>query len=159
MDDLGDEAEGDRLALLDDWAAQLEQCYSGTPTEPRLLALQHTIAAFDIETGKPLLDLIEANRMDQVTRRYETFEDVLEYCRHSANPVGLLYLTLIDHNDHERRALSNATCTALQLANSGRMCGATMPWDASTSRRRTCGGSATRRVSCLGVNARRRFVS
>ena len=88
--------------------------------------------------------------MDQVTRRYETFEDVLEYCRHSANPVGLLYLTLIDHNDYERRALSNATCTALQLAISGRMCGATMPWDASTSRRRTCGGSATRRVNCRG---------
>ena len=116
VDDLGDEADGDRLALLDDWAAQLEQCYSGTPTEPRLLALQHTIAAFDIER-QPLLDLIEANWMDQVTRRYETFEDLLEYCRHSANPVGLLYLTLIDHNDHERRALSNATCTALQLAN------------------------------------------
>ena len=116
VDDLGDEAEGDRLALLDDWAGQLETCYTGTPTEPRLLALQHTIAAFDIER-QPFLDLIEANRMDQVTRRYETFEDVLEYCRHSANPVGHLYLTLIGHNDYGRRALSDATCTALQLAN------------------------------------------
>ena len=85
VDDLGDEANGDRLALLDEWAGQLEACYTGTPTEPRLLALQHTIAAFDIER-QPFLYLIEANRMDQVTRRYETFEDVLEYCRHSRQP-------------------------------------------------------------------------
>ena len=116
VDDLGDEAEGDRLALLDDWAAQLEQCYSGSPTEPRFLALQHTISAFEIER-QPFLDLIEANRMDQVNARYETFDDVLHYCRHSANPVGDLYLTLIGKNDPERRVLSDATCTALQLAN------------------------------------------
>ena len=116
VDDLGDEAAGDRLTLLDDWAAQLEQCYSGSPTEPRFLALQHTISAFDIEP-QPFLDLIEANRMDQLNTRYETYEDVLHYCRHSANPVGRLYLSLIGKNDPERRALSDATCTALQLAN------------------------------------------
>ncbi len=116
VDDLGDEAEGNRLTLLDEWAAQLEQCYSGSPTEPRFLALQHTISAFDIER-QPFLDLIEANRMDQVNTRYETYEDVLRYCRHSANPVGHLYLTLIGKNDPERRELSDATCTALQLAN------------------------------------------
>lgn len=116
VDDLGDEAEGDRLALLDEWAAQLEQCYSGSPSEPRFLALQHTISAFDIER-QPFLDLIEANRMDQVNTRYETYADVLHYCRHSANPVGHLYLTLIGKNDPERRTLSDATCTALQLAN------------------------------------------
>lgn len=116
VDDLGDEAEGDRLALLNDWAAQLEQCYSGTPTEPRFLALQHTILAFDIER-QPFLDVIEANRMDQVNTSYETYSDLLDYCRHSANPVGHLYLTLIGKNDAERRALSDATCTALQLAN------------------------------------------
>ncbi len=116
VDDLGDEAEGDRLALLDDWAAQLEQCYSGAPAEPQFQALQHTIAAFDIER-QPFLDLIEANRMDQVNTRYETYNDLLNYCRHSANPVGRLYLTLIGKDDPERRALSDATCTALQLAN------------------------------------------
>ena len=116
VDDLGDEAEGNRLALLDEWAAQLEQCYSGSPTEPRFLALQHTISAFDIDR-QPFLDLIEANRMDQLNTRYETYEDVLHYCRHSANPVGQLYLTLIGLNDPERRELSDATCTALQLAN------------------------------------------
>ncbi|MCY4575616.1 MAG: squalene synthase HpnC [Chloroflexi bacterium] len=116
VDDLGDEAEGNRLALLDEWAAQLEQCYTGSPTEPRFLALQHTISAFDIDR-QPFLDLIEANRMDQLNTRYETYEDVLYYCRHSANPVGRLYLTLIGLNDPERRELSDATCTALQLAN------------------------------------------
>ena len=116
VDDLGDEAAGDRLALLDEWAAQLEQCYSGSPSEPRFLALQHTVAAFDIER-QPFLDLIQANRMDQVNTRYETYDDLLEYCRHSANPVGHLYLTLIGKNDPERRALSDATCSALQLAN------------------------------------------
>ena len=116
VDDLGDEAEGNRLALLDEWAAQLEQCYSGSPTEPRFLALQHTISAFDIDR-QPFLDLIEANRMDQLNTRYETYNDVLYYCRHSANPVGRLYLTLIGLNDPERRELSDATCTALQLAN------------------------------------------
>ena len=116
VDDLGDEASSDRLALLDDWAAQLEQCYSGTPTEPRLLALQHTIAAFDIER-QPFLDLIEANRMDQLNHRYESYDELLNYCGHSANPVGHLYLTLIGQNDAERRTLSDATCTALQLAN------------------------------------------
>ena len=116
VDDLGDEAEGNRLALLDEWAAQLEQCYSGSPTEPQFLALQHTISAFDIDP-QPFLDLIEANRMDQLNTRYETYEDVLHYCRYSANPVGQLYLTLIGLNDPERRELSDATCTALQLAN------------------------------------------
>ncbi len=116
VDDLGDEAEGNRLTLLDEWTAQLEQCYSGSPTEPRFLALQHTISSFDIDR-QPFLDLIEANRMDQLNTRYETYEDVLHYCRHSANPVGQLYLTLIGLNDPERRALSDATCTALQLAN------------------------------------------
>ena len=116
VDDLGDEAEGDRLALLNQWAADFETCYSGDPDAPRLRALQHTIRMFDLEPA-PFRDLIEANRMDQVRRRYETFEDVLNYCRHSANPVGRLYLALLGHRDADRLAFSDATCTALQLAN------------------------------------------
>ena len=116
VDDLGDEADGDRLALLDGWAAQLEECYTGSPSDPRFLALQHTVTTFEIE-DTPFLDLIEANRMDQRATRYETYDDLLHYCRHSANPVGHLYLSLIGKNTPERRALSDATCTALQLAN------------------------------------------
>ena len=116
VDDLGDEAAGDRLALLDAWEAGLELCYTGTPTAPRLLALQHTIRAFSIPP-EPFHKLITANRMDQTQRRYATFADVLHYCEHSANPVGFLYLLLSGYDDEERRRLSDFTCTALQLAN------------------------------------------
>ena len=116
VDDLGDEAAGDRLALLDAWEADLEQAYAGTPTAPHLQALQHTIRAFAIPP-EPFRKLITANRMDQTQSRYATFADVLHYCEHSANPVGFLYLLLFGYDDEERRRLSDATCTALQLAN------------------------------------------
>ncbi len=116
VDDLGDEAAGDRLALLDAWEADLEQAYAGTPTAPHLQALQHTIRAFAIPP-EPFRKLITANRMDQTQSRYATFADVLHYCEHSANPVGFLYLLLFGYDDEARRRLSDATCTALQLAN------------------------------------------
>ena len=116
VDDLGDEAAGDRLALLDAWEADLDLCYTGTPTAPHLQALQHTIRAFAIPP-EPFRKLITANRMDQTQSRYATFADVLHYCEHSANPVGFLYLLLFGYDDQERRRLSDATCTALQLAN------------------------------------------
>ena len=116
VDDLGDEAAGDRLALLDAWEADLEQAYTGTPTAPHLQALQHTIRAFAIPP-EPFRKLITANRMDQTQSRFATFADVLQYCEHSANPVGFLYLLLFGYDDEERRRLSDATCTALQLAN------------------------------------------
>ena len=116
VDDLGDEAAGDRLALLDAWEADLELCYTGTPSAPHLRALQHTIGAFAIPP-EPFRKLITANRMDQTQHRYATFADVLHYCEHSANPVGFLYLLLFGYDEEERRRLSDATCTALQLAN------------------------------------------
>ena len=116
VDDLGDEAAGDRLALLDAWEADLEQCYTGTPTAPHLQALQHTIRTFNIPP-EPFRKLVAANRMDQTRQRYDTFADVLHYCEHSANPVGFLYLLLFGYDDDERRRLSDFTCTALQLAN------------------------------------------
>lgn len=116
VDDLGDEAEGDRLRLLDEWQADLERCYSGTPEHPYLLALQQTIRTFDIPQ-EPFLKLVEANRMDQRQGRYATYDDLLRYCDHSANPVGRLYLYLLGYRDEERQRLSDSTCTALQLAN------------------------------------------
>lgn len=115
-DDLGDEAEGDRLALLDEWEADLRRCYDGSPRDIRLVALQRTIRKFDIPP-EPFLRLIEANRRDQSIVRYPTFDDLLDYCEHSANPVGRMVLYVFGYRDDERQRLSDATCTALQLAN------------------------------------------
>ena len=116
VDDLGDEAEGDRLALLDEWERELRACYDGAPSDIRFIALQRTIRRFDIPL-EPFLRLIEANRRDQAINRYPTFAGLLEYCTYSANPVGELVLNLFGYRDERRRRLSDATCTALQLAN------------------------------------------
>lgn len=116
VDDLGDEAQGDRLALLDAWEEDLRRCYGGTPRHPYLKALQATIQAFDIPIT-PFLKLIEANRLDQRHSRWPTFQDLLFYCDHSANPVGHLFLYLCGYRDAERQRLADATCTALQLTN------------------------------------------
>ncbi len=115
-DDLGDKAPGDRLAQLDEWEQELELCYSGSPSHPIMVALQDTVRRFDIP-DVPFRKLIEANRMDQRQRRYPTYQDLLRYCDHSANPVGHMVLYLFGHRDEERQRLSDATCTALQLAN------------------------------------------
>jgi squalene synthase HpnC len=116
VDDLGDEAPGERLTLLDDWQAELERCYHSAPRHPILVALQETIRCFAIPP-QPFLKLIEANRMDQRTSRYPSFAELLNYCDHSANPVGHLFLYLFGYADAERQGLADATCTALQLTN------------------------------------------
>ncbi|MFQ5796056.1 MAG: squalene synthase HpnC [Candidatus Bipolaricaulia bacterium] len=119
VDDLGDEAPGgpeDRLMLLDLWEAELKRCYEGTPEHIIMIALQDTIRRFSIPPD-PFLKLIEANRIDQRISRYPTFEDLLYYCDHSANPVGHLVLYLFGYSDAERQQLSDHTCTALQLTN------------------------------------------
>lgn len=115
-DDLGDEAEGDRLALLDEWEAELSLAYSGEPTHPIMVALQDTIRRSQIPE-EPFRKLIEANRMDQGSGRFETYADVLHYCDHSANPVGRMVLYVLGKASEENVRLSDATCTALQLAN------------------------------------------
>jgi squalene synthase HpnC len=115
-DDLGDEAPGDRLQLLDEWEADLRRCYDSAPEHPILVALQRTVRRFRVP-AEPFLKLIEANRMDQRTQRYPTFGDLLHYCDHSANPVGHMVLYLFGYADAERQRLSDATCTALQLTN------------------------------------------
>ena len=116
VDDLGDEAEGDRLTLLDDWEAELRRCFDGDAQQPAFVALQETIRRFDIPP-EPFLRLIEANRMDQRVNRYRTFTDLQAYCQNSANPVGHLVLYLFGYRDEERQRLSDSTCTALQLTN------------------------------------------
>jgi squalene synthase HpnC len=81
-----------------------------------MVALQDTIAQFDIPS-EPFRKLIEANRMDQRQHRFATYSDLLHYCEHSANPVGRMVLYVLGHRDEEHQELSDATCTALQLAN------------------------------------------
>lgn len=105
-----------RLALLDLWQAELEACYSGVPAHPVMVALQDTIETFDLPR-EPFLKLIEANRMEQRSSRYPTYDDLLFYCDRSANPVGRLFLYLFGYRDEERQRLADATCTALQLTN------------------------------------------
>jgi squalene synthase HpnC len=117
-DDLGDEV-GDAaasLALLDEWQAQLDACYQGDPRHPVFVALAETVRKFNIPKHE-FSDLLIAFRQDQTVTRFETFNDVLAYCRYSANPVGHLVLYLCGYHDAERRQLSDYTCTALQLAN------------------------------------------
>ena len=117
-DDLGDEV-GDAtaaLALLDEWQAELDACYAGTPRHPVFVALVETVRKFDIPKHE-FSDLLIAFRQDQTVTRFETFADLLAYCRYSANPVGHLVLYLCGYHDAERQQLSDYTCTALQLAN------------------------------------------
>ena len=143
-DDLGDEV-GDpqqALALLDEWEQELAACYASLqivipserdaslraeresrdpsspdgPRHPVFVALRETIRACDIPQHE-FADLLRAFRQDQTVHRYETFDDVLGYCRYSANPVGHLVLYVCGYRDAERQQLSDYTCTALQLAN------------------------------------------
>ena len=116
VDDLGDEFSGDRPAALDEWERQARLCYSGTPTHPYFVALQETIGKFDIPLT-PLLKLIEANRRDQRIKRHPDYAELLDYCDHSANPVGRIVLYLFGHREEDLHALSDHTCTALQLTN------------------------------------------
>ncbi len=117
-DDLGDEvASASRaLELLDWWERELELCYQGRPAHPVFVALAPTVRAFDIP-AEPFRHLLIAFRQDQTVHRYQSWDDLLGYCRNSANPVGQLVLYLCGYRDRERQQLSDATCTALQLAN------------------------------------------
>ncbi|MBI3935254.1 MAG: squalene synthase HpnC [Acidobacteria bacterium] len=117
-DDLGDET-GDpqrSLWLLDRWEEELRACYRGQGRHPVFVALAETVRARDIPV-EPFLDLITAFRQDQIQTRYWNFDEVLGYCRYSANPVGRLVLYVCGYRDPELQRLSDFTCTALQLAN------------------------------------------
>jgi squalene synthase HpnC len=117
-DDLGDEVgnTAQALALLDLWGRELDACYEGRARHPVFVALAETIRACSIPK-EPFADLLTAFRQDQTVTRYRTMEDVLGYCRYSANPVGRLVLYACGEADEENFRLSDATCSALQLAN------------------------------------------
>src|SRR5947209_8559722 len=117
-DDLGDEVGNAQqsLELLNQWEAELDACYHGSPRHPVFVALAQTVRQCGIPQHE-FSDLLIAFRQDQTVTRFPTFDDVLGYCKYSANPVGHLVLYLCGYSDAERQQLSDYTCTALQLAN------------------------------------------
>ena len=117
-DDLGDETGGGQhaLDLLRWWREELLRTYAGSPRHPVMIALADTIARFQIPPT-PFLQLLQAFEQDQVVKRYDTYEQVLGYCRYSANPVGRLVLYLCECHNEQTVKLSDAICTGLQLAN------------------------------------------
>jgi squalene synthase HpnC len=117
-DDLGDEVGSTAvaLALLDLWGRELDACYEGRVRHPVFVALAETIRACSIPK-EPFADLLKAFRHDQTVTRYATMADVLGYCVNSANPVGRLVLYACGEVSEEKFRLSDATCSALQLAN------------------------------------------
>jgi squalene synthase HpnC len=118
-DDFADEpdyVDNLRLAFLENWENQLLQCLWRKPQHPVFVALKETIERFDLPVAL-FQDLLMAFKMDVTTKRRQRFEDLLTYCRYSANPVGRLVLLLFGYRDPELHALSDAICTALQLAN------------------------------------------
>ncbi len=136
-DDLGDEHDGSEvsrkksLELFDWWEQSLDNCFAEAgpkPTHPVFIALKSIIGPFQL-SKEPFSDLLIAFRRDQIQRRYESFDDLLDYCRYSANPVGRIVLQLaygafaspaerqIEHPTERQKKWADSICTGLQLAN------------------------------------------
>ncbi len=115
VDELGDTVSGDRLAQLDWLETELDRAYAGTATHPLLQRLTPTLRELVLPRG-PFVRLIDANRRDQEQTVYATWEELLDYCTLSANPVGELVLHVFGAATAENIALSDSVCTALQVA-------------------------------------------
>jgi squalene synthase HpnC len=117
-DDLADEVadKNESLRLLNALKADVHRMYTGTPEQLIMVACQQTVRQFGIPAD-PFLKLIDAFEQDQRISRYETYDQLVDYCTRSADPVGHLVLYLCGYSDPERQHLSNLTCTGLQLAN------------------------------------------
>jgi squalene synthase HpnC len=105
-----------RHALLDEWNEKLRDCYKGKAYDPIFIALGETVKKCKIPP-EPLKNLLKAFRQDVVKNRYENFDELLAYCKNSANPVGRLVLMVFDKHDEQMFNYSDKICTALQLAN------------------------------------------
>jgi squalene synthase HpnC len=128
VDQIGDDYAGDRMAALDEVERQLRHALglladqgrspdgSGPDDDvhPLVKRMAETVRRLDLPT-EPLFDLVQANRQDQLVSRYETFEDLVGYCRLSANPVGRMVLAIFGVATPQRNTWSDSTCTALQL--------------------------------------------
>ena len=119
-DDFADEGnytETERLKRLDDYEIQLQRLMAGTPgTDPVFIALADVVKRYALPPGL-FLDLLSAFRQDVTKQRYQNFDEVLDYCQRSANPVGRLLLYLYDRTEANNLILSDQICTALQLIN------------------------------------------
>lgn len=120
-DDFADEAQvaggpDARLALLARWREMLVDCYGGTATHPVFVALGETASKFALPLAL-FEDLISAFSQDVTKKRYETFAELLDYCRRSANPIGRLVLLLFGYKGQQLCLLSDSVCTGLQLTN------------------------------------------
>ena len=147
-DDLGDEV-GDvaqSLELLGWWREELTSCFEDRPRHPVFVALGPTIHEFGIPV-EPFGDLISAFEQDQSVHEYETFEQLTDYCRRSANPVGRLVLYLCRQATSENFVWSDSICTGLQLANFWQ--------DVARELRHRAGLPATGRLPAVWLFARR----
>jgi squalene synthase HpnC len=114
--DAGDATRDERVAMLDAWEDDLLRCWGGAPHDSVLLALQGVVRRRRLDP-EPFRALIEANRMDQRISRWQTHDDLIEYCRYSAIPVGRMVLGVLGIDDSRCEHLSDATCAGLQLVN------------------------------------------
>jgi squalene synthase HpnC len=118
-DDYADEPGftlAERMDNLNQWEQYLDECYNGNPTHRVFAALAETVERFQIPI-ELFQKLLTAFRTDVTVKRYETYEDVLAYCRNSANPIGRLLLLVLNYRSEMMMQLSDAICTALQLTN------------------------------------------
>lgn len=117
-DDFADESRyaGRRAEALGFWEDQLERCFHGEAEHPIFIALRETIEKRNIPI-QPLQAMLTAFTMDLSVNRYQTFQQLMTYCAHSAHPVGRLVLYIFDYRDPSLHNYSDDMCTALQLAN------------------------------------------
>lgn len=121
--DLPGRDDNTRLQLLDDWSRRLAHAESGTPDHPIFRALAHTMQTTNLP-ATPLHHLLIAFRMDITNKRYNTMQELEEYCHYSANPIGRIMLHLAGEihlqpgtANTNKIIRSDALCTALQLTN------------------------------------------
>ncbi|MCW2494521.1 squalene/phytoene synthase family protein [Jatrophihabitans sp.] len=114
VDDIGDEAAGDRLVLLAAVEADVALLDGGAPTLEPVRGLLPLVRGAGLDL-QPFRDLIEANRRDQLQPEYETFDELLDYCRLSAAPIGRIILGLAGVDDDLSRRRSDRVCAALQV--------------------------------------------
>ncbi len=117
-DDFSDEIASDResLELLQWWGDHLEDCFAGRASHPIFVALTHTLSRYPLGPA-PFFDLLDAFQQDRKQNRYQTDEELLDYCRRSANPVGRIILAMADCASPTHDTYSDAICTGLQIAN------------------------------------------